>query len=127
MTPKRQIQDSTLKSNLIAEPIQDSTLNLIGEEGQTFSTLVADVTNRSRGGGGVPHHITQRGNGRQVVFKTDQDRFLYLDLLRKYAKQYGLRVWAWCLMSNHIHFLAVPERADSLRRSLAKTHSDYAH
>jgi putative transposase len=75
---------------------------------------------------GVPDHITQRGKGRQIVFDTDQNRLLYLDLLRSYAGQYRLALWAWCLMSNHIHPLAVPERTDSLRRSLARTHSDYA-
>jgi putative transposase len=75
---------------------------------------------------GVPHHVTQRGNGRQIVFDTDEDRLLYLDLLRKYARQHSLRIWAWYLMSNHIHLLAVPERPDSLCRRLAKTHGDYA-
>jgi putative transposase len=75
---------------------------------------------------GVPHHITQRGNGRQSVFDTDQDRLLYLDLLRNYAGRHSLKLGAWCLMSNHVHLVAIPERPDSLRRSLARTHSDYA-
>ena len=75
---------------------------------------------------GIPHHITQRGNGRQVVFDADTDRLVYLDLLRKYSEEYRLTLWAWCLMSNHIHLLAVPERPNSLDRALARTHSDYA-
>jgi putative transposase len=75
---------------------------------------------------GAPHHITQRGNGRQSVFDTDQDRLLYLDLLRNYAGRHSLKLGAWCLMSNHVHLVAIPERPDSLRRSLARTHSDYA-
>ena len=75
---------------------------------------------------GLPHHVTQRGNGRQVTFLSDADRCLYLDLLRRYRRQYGLSVWAYCLMSNHIHLLAVPEREDSLRRTLGRTHAEYA-
>ena len=75
---------------------------------------------------GLPHHVTQRGNGRQVTFHSDGDRSLYLDLLRRYRREFGLSVWAYCLMSNHVHLLAVPEREDSLNRTLGKTHAEYA-
>ena len=70
---------------------------------------------------GLPHHITQRGNGRQVVFDDDKDRRVYLKLLRGYAEAYRLRMWAWCLMSNHVHLLAVPETSESLKRTLGQT------
>ncbi len=75
---------------------------------------------------GIPHHITQRGNSRQVVFDDAKDRRVYLKLLRSYAEKYRLRIWAWCLMSNHVHLLAVPETAESLKRTLGQTHHDYA-
>jgi len=75
---------------------------------------------------GIPHHITQRGNARQVVFDHARDRRVYLELLRYYAEKYRLQIWAWCLMSNHVHLLAVPETADSMKRTLARTHHDYA-
>jgi putative transposase len=75
---------------------------------------------------GLPHHITQRGNGRQVVFDDAKDRRVYLKLLQGYAEEYRLRIWAWCLMSNHVHLLAVPETSESLKRSLGQTHADYA-
>lgn len=71
----------------------------------------------------VPHHITQRGNGRQVIFDTVEGRLLYLDLLRDSAKRFGLSIWAYCLMSNHIHLLAAPKRADSLARALGRIHA----
>jgi putative transposase len=70
--------------------------------------------------------VTQRGNGRQDVFRCDEDRRLYLDLYRRYTTRYGVTTWGFCLMSNHVHLLAVPEREDSLARSLGRTHSDYA-
>ena len=75
---------------------------------------------------GIPHHITQRGNARQTVFDNEKDRRVYLELLRYYTDKHRLRIWAWCLMSNHIHLLAVPETADTLKRTLARTHRDYA-
>ncbi len=74
----------------------------------------------------MPHHITQRGNGRSHVFDTESDRTVYLNLLRRNSVEYRLTLWAWCLMSNHIHLLALPERSNSLHRALGRTHADYA-
>jgi putative transposase len=74
----------------------------------------------------TPHHVTQRGNGRQDVFFTDGDREVYLDTFFDYAARYSLRVWGYCLMSNHVHFVVVPERERSLARVFGRTHSDYA-
>jgi len=73
-----------------------------------------------------PHHVTQRGNGRQNVFFTDRDREVYLAAFFDYAARYALRVWGYCLMSNHVHFIVVPERERSLARVFGRTHSDYA-
>jgi putative transposase len=75
---------------------------------------------------GVPHHITQRGNGRQTVFDDAQDHHVYLKLLREYVREHGVRVWAWCLMSNHVHLLAVPQTGNSLARALGRVHGDYS-
>ena len=73
----------------------------------------------------TPHHVTQRGNGRQAVFFSDEDRKVYLDAFFEYASRYSLRVWGYCLMSNHVHFVVVPEREQSLARVFGRTHSDY--
>ncbi|MBM4293762.1 MAG: hypothetical protein FJ126_02515 [Deltaproteobacteria bacterium] len=56
----------------------------------------------------APHHVTQRGNYRQDVFFAAGDRRQYLAWLTEYANKYGLEVWACCLMTNHIHLIAVP-------------------
>ncbi|MGH8613248.1 MAG: transposase [Gammaproteobacteria bacterium] len=61
---------------------------------------------------GVPHHITQRGNRREDVFFNEADRAAYLAWLGEYRAKYKVRVLAYCLMTNHIHVVAVPE-ADS--------------
>lgn len=75
---------------------------------------------------GIPYHITQRGNARQIVFSDAQDYCVYLRLLRRYSKMHKLRIWAWCLMPNHVHLLAVPETSSTLARALGSTHRDYA-
>jgi putative transposase len=75
---------------------------------------------------GFPHHVTQRGNRRADVFETDGDREAYLGYLRKYGDKHGLEVWAYCLMTNHIHLVAAPRRADSLGLALRDAHTVYA-
>ena len=62
----------------------------------------------------VPHHVTQRGNRREDVFFDDEDRRRYLLLLLEYTQKHALDIWAYCLMTNHVHFVAVPRERDSL-------------
>ena len=61
-----------------------------------------------------PYHITQRGNYRQIVFEEDRDYIKYLELIKEYGERYGLKFWAYCLMSNHVHFIVIPSHKDSL-------------
>ena len=74
----------------------------------------------------VPHHVTQRGNYRQDVFFEAGDRVQYLAWLTEYSKESGLEVWAYCLMTNHIHLIAFPHHQDSLARTLATAHTRYS-
>jgi putative transposase len=74
---------------------------------------------------GYPHHVIQRGNRRQKVFFNDDDRRLYLKLLSISAKKAGLKFWAYCLMENHVHFVAVPERETSLAQGFGRAHRAY--
>ncbi len=76
---------------------------------------------------GLPHHITQRGNYRQRVFCSESDRITYLGLISEYCKPARLRLIGYCLMTNHVHLIAVPEREDSLARGLGQAHCRYAH
>ena len=63
---------------------------------------------------GQAYHVTQRGTNRQRVFFTAADRTACLRLVRGNLADAGVRVLAWRLMTNHVHFVAVPERTDSL-------------
>jgi putative transposase len=75
---------------------------------------------------GFAHHVTQRGNRRADVFYSDDDRRAYLRFLRQYTDRHGLAVWAYCLMTNHVHIVVVPQREDSLAKALRDTHTVYA-
>ena len=72
------------------------------------------------------HHITQRGNNRQDVFFVDDDRRVYLELLQKYCEKYGMRVHGYCLMTNHVHLVAIPENEESLAKAIGRTHFCYS-
>lgn len=75
---------------------------------------------------GFPHHITQCGNRQMEVFETDDDRLAYLRFLKKYAVQYNLSIYAYCLMTNHIHLVAVPADETALGKTLRDAHTVYA-
>ncbi len=75
---------------------------------------------------GLPHHVTQRGNGRAQTFFNDDDYALYRNLLGDSCRDAGVEVWSWVLMPNHVHLILVPSDADGLRRALAPVHRRYA-
>lgn len=75
---------------------------------------------------GVPHHVTQRGNRREGIFFTDEDREAYLSWLKEYCEKFGVEILAYCLMTNHIHLVAVPATNDGLQRVLKPLHMRYA-
>ena len=74
---------------------------------------------------GYPHHLTQRGNRRQKTFFTPDDYRAYLELMAEWCGRCGVAVWAYCLMPNHVHLIAVPESADGLRRAVGEAHRRY--
>jgi len=75
---------------------------------------------------GLPHHVTQRGNGRAQTFFEEADYALYRELLAQACQDAGVEVWAWVLMPNHVHLVLAPSDEDGLRRALAPVHRRYA-
>jgi len=73
---------------------------------------------------GIPHHVIQRGNRKQTVFFNDRDRLYYLRLLKEHSLMYGLKIWAYCLMNNHVHLIAIPQEQESFR-AISETHRRY--
>lgn len=67
-----------------------------------------------------PHHIVQRGHNRQVVFAESADFERYLSDLRELKEALGIKVYAYCLMTNHVHLLLAPGEATSSLGQLMK-------
>lgn len=73
------------------------------------------------------YHVVARGTGRQIIFEDDDDRERFLALVQKAMEQESCEVYAWCLMSNHIHLLvhAPIERLSAAMRRLLGTYAIY--
>ena len=66
---------------------------------------------------GYPHHIIQRGNRCQDVFFCDDDYIFYLDLLKEWCKAERIEIWAYCLMTNHVHLILKPGKNSNLSKA----------
>jgi len=74
---------------------------------------------------GVPHHITQRASNGQYVFLTDEDHRRYLRVLKEQSQKYELKIFGYCLMSNHIHLVATPLNEHALAKTMGRTNLSY--
>ena len=74
---------------------------------------------------GIPQHVTQRGNNRQVCFFDDDDRETYLELINKASIRRACTVHAYVLMTNHIHLLVTPETADGISHFMQDIGREY--
>ena len=74
---------------------------------------------------GMPHHITRRGNRRQKTFFSDEDYAAYIDFMAQWCREYAVDIWAYCLMPNHIHLIAVPSKKENLRLAIGEAHRRY--
>jgi len=67
---------------------------------------------------GYPHHIIQRGNRRQDVFFRESDYEQYLELLKTGCQQERIEIWAYCLMTNHVHLILKPNKQSNLGKAI---------
>ncbi|NLE94829.1 MAG: transposase [Dehalococcoidia bacterium] len=74
---------------------------------------------------GIPHHVVQRGNRRLPTFFSSADYQAYVDLMHRWCENCGVAIWAYCLMPNHVHLVAVPESEDALARAIGEAHRRY--
>ncbi len=74
---------------------------------------------------GLPHHVVQRGVRRMDVFFSDADRREYLRQLAEQGQRFGVSYLAWCLMTNHVHLIAIPAEESSLARGFGEAHRRY--
>lgn len=73
------------------------------------------------------YHVIQRGNDQRVIFKSDQDRIYYIELLRKSKQTYKFLLYAYCLMNNHVHLALYDNGTDisQIMRSLNVSYANY--
>lgn len=70
---------------------------------------------------GYPHHIIQRGHNRQAVFAGDDDCRYYLDNLCQWKTALDCRIYAYCLMTNHVHLVIDPgDQPENLARLMKR-------
>jgi len=55
----------------------------------------------------------------------EEDRRVYLELLQEQAQKYGLEILAYCLMTNHVHLVAIPHEEEALAQAIGRTHFRY--
>ena len=67
---------------------------------------------------GIPQHIIQRGNNRQVCFASDEDFAAYAYWLEEYSSKYKVAIHAWVFMTNHVHLLATPETDNGISKMM---------
>ena len=75
---------------------------------------------------GWPYHLTQRGNNRQACFVEPDNYRYYLELMQEVAGRYGVAIHAYCLMTNHIHFLVTPQSPTAISNTMKVVGSRYA-
>ncbi len=73
----------------------------------------------------VPVHILQRGNNRRSCFRRQEDFRAYLAALRDTSSHYRVSIYAFVLMTNHVHMLAAPAREDSVSRMMQQLGRKY--
>jgi putative transposase len=63
---------------------------------------------------GVPAHIVQRGNNRNACFHSDDDYRIYKEWLSDACRRYAVELYAYVLMTNHVHLLLAPESKEGI-------------
>ncbi|MCP4209842.1 MAG: hypothetical protein GY764_00035 [Halieaceae bacterium] len=67
-----------------------------------------------------PHPIVRRGHNRQAVVLADEDYQFDLENLQEWKSKPGIKVYAWCLMANHVHLVAEPGPGASVLAEMMK-------
>jgi putative transposase len=74
---------------------------------------------------GIPQHIIQRGNNRQVCFAADEDFAAYAHWLHESSEKYSVAIHTWVFMTNHVHILATPRQQDGVSHMMQRVGRHY--
>jgi putative transposase len=75
---------------------------------------------------GIPHHVTQRGNRQLDVFFNNADYQKFLQFVLQYSREHCLSILAYCLMTNHDHFICIPSQSNTLELVFKPLHMRYS-
>ncbi|MCR9278668.1 MAG: transposase [Pseudomonadaceae bacterium] len=67
---------------------------------------------------GLPVHVVQRGNNRQVCFAKEGDLAAYANWLAESADKFNVDVHGWVLMTNHVHLLVTPQSESAVSQMI---------
>ncbi len=76
------------------------------------------------------YHVLNRGNNRQAIFAEDNDYLHYLEILKKYKSKFQFKIFAYCLMTNHVHFLiktSAQGTISSVMKAVTIAHTRHYH
>lgn len=79
---------------------------------------------------GYPYHVILRGNNKCAIFYNDKDRRFFIECLKKAKEKTNSKIYAYCLMDNHVHFLIEPLRQEGLAemmQSLGRRYVQYVN
>ena len=71
------------------------------------------------------YHVMIRGIGKQIIFEEDSDYRRFLSTLKRYLDEHDVRIYAYCLMENHVHML-VRDPQDELDVFMKRLEGSYA-
>lgn len=71
------------------------------------------------------HHMVQ-GINKEYIFETNEEKDKYLELLRKYYKQFETNIIAYCIMNNHVHMMLYSEKIQNISKFMKQVNSTYA-
>jgi putative transposase len=60
-----------------------------------------------------------------TVFESDAEREQYLAFVAEETCRFDVGILAWCLMTNHVHFIATPKTETGLARAFGEAHRRY--
>jgi putative transposase len=75
---------------------------------------------------GLPYHVTHRGNHREAILSTSEQRAMYVRIMLRWQAKTGVTVAAFVIMPNHVHFIVVVPTPQALARWIGNGHREYS-
>ena len=81
-----------------------------------MSCLIYIMRNRRLLQDGAEYHVTARINRSEMILSPEEEKILFLAVIKRAKKRYKFQIKNFCIMNNHFHFLIKPGEGESLSR-----------